>query len=150
MNNIFTRLNIPLQKSSPYPMLEYNGGYSLSYEIVNDIVYIHVSGRMSEKAYKFIYYEISSILLLNRIKHALFIDQLEGDIDYCGFMNIYAYIQTLLITDDMYIGLLRSDNYGSIQKRDFFILYYNFHRYNFWMFDDIEHAEAWLIANMRK
>jgi hypothetical protein len=148
MNNTFIRFNIPLQKSSPYPILECNGGYSLSYEIVNGIVYIHVSGQMSEKAYKFIYYEISSILLLNRIKHALLIDQLEGDIDYCGFMNIYAFVQTLLITDDMYIGLLRPDNYGNTQKRDFFILYYNFHRYNFWMFDDIERAEAWLIANM--
>ncbi len=118
--------------------------YKLIYENIEGVIHVKITGISSIKAYKYIYLEITTLLLSQNSNKAIVDDKLEGVLPLRDFIFIYQSIRKLFYSHFFNFALIRPDDYGCENQREFIQLYFNSHMLNLSVFKTFEEAIKWI------
>ncbi len=129
---------------SETPFMGKIAGYKLKYENIAGIIHVEVTGTASIKAYKYIYLEVASLLLSRNANKAIVNDKLEEILPLRDFICVYQAIRKLFYSHFLNFALIRPDDYGCENQREFIQLYFNSHMLNLSVFKTFKEAIKWI------
>ncbi len=131
------------------PILGQTADYTLKFEETSNSLIVYLEGNCSFKAYKFIYVEISSMMLISRYSRVVVIDNIQGCLSYEEMQSLIRFFDRLDKYKYIKAALVRTDGFGNYLYLRYIRKKFQHFFYALDVFDNIPKAEFWLNNTKR-
>lgn len=131
------------------PILGQTADYTLKFEEINNSLIVYLEGNCSFKAYKFIYVEISSMMLISRYGRVIVIDNMQGCLSSEEMQSLIRFFDRLDKYKYIKAAFVRTDGFGNYLYLRYIRKKFQHYFYALDVFDNIHKAVFWLNNTKR-